>query len=398
MRNTFLCVKESSDEAEEEQPVRHIQSEPVGNRRQLAGFPRTVSSAPADYFSAADFFDDCDPITLEGESTVSEEGEPTAASGYENGTVLEEEEAEQEAAIEEERRAEEPVSPDAAPRAAEVRTARPCADPLAAQEHSASVRAPVATMPQYTNPVPMAAFTAPTHVVQFSGMLGLGQPLQPALWPLGHVAMAASATQAPDTQAGDVARGSQDQGGQRDAAPLQATTAVAKAPVPQGVASTQSQALSGSDRAHVYWTVNARKIHSKETKVASPRFCIFLPSGPCPFQLMLYAEARSPRWGSSGFARARGRGRIELRCGAELPSGSGRITFSLSLGEQTPRPPVSHDFSQQSCCGLRRWDFSSAVDPSTGTFVVHLEIVALGPFEGPSAPSSSVAQGRHGGA
>jgi len=166
--------------------------------------------------------------------------------------------------------------------------------------------------------------------------------------------------------------------------------------LPAPACSSSSQASPGNNCAHVYWTVNARQIHSKDTKVASPRFCIYLPNGPCPFQLMLYAEARSPKWGSSGFARSRGRGRIEIRCGAELPKGSGRVTFALSLGSQPPRPAVSHDFSQQACCGLRRWDFSTAVDPATGTFVVHLEILELG---GP-APSEA-AQGpvaRRGGA
>uniref|UniRef100_A0A7S0AXV7 Uncharacterized protein n=1 Tax=Pyrodinium bahamense TaxID=73915 RepID=A0A7S0AXV7_9DINO len=396
VRNTFLCVNDS-DDSDLEDTVRHTKSEPAGYRhaptlRELAA--RSFSSAPADYSDASG------PVTPQGfESTDAEESESPVVDTTPRRLRWVEQEQEEKSA---------PLVADTSPR--RLRTLRVRQEQHQEQEAGAAAQGEQEAGPGPSNeatqaqgsevqdaaaaegvsaaavqaPFPGAvpvAWTAPAQVVHFPGMVGLAPPLQPAtLWqPLGHVAVATTATQVPDTQASDIAGAAL--GGLGDACQL-ATNALAQACVPRGPAPSASQAVSGHDRAHVFWTVNSRKIHSKETKVASPRFCVLLPCGPCPFQLMLYAEARSPRWGSSGFARARGRGRIELRCGAQPPSGSGGITFGLSLGDQPPRPPVSHDFSQQSCCGLRRWDFSSAVDPSTGTFVVHLEIVALGPFEG----------------
>lgn len=162
----------------------------------------------------------------------------------------------------------------------------------------------------------------------------------------------------------------------------------ARALRPQGLAPLASRMLqSGGGPSHVYWTVDAHVVNSRDTKVASPQFLIALPGQkPCPFQLVIYAEARGPRWGSSGFQRARGRGRVELRRCAELPEGHGRITFGIEVGSgrrmQPQRPAVSHDFSLQSCCGLRRWDFAAAVDPATRSFVIHLEIAHPAPEQG----------------
>jgi len=147
----------------------------------------------------------------------------------------------------------------------------------------------------------------------------------------------------------------------------------------------------------MYWTVSGQRIRSQETKVASPVFFIQLPGeAPYPFQLVLYAEARSPKYGSAGFRRSRGRGRIELRSTSELPRGAGRLALSLGVGDGQLREPlrqaVPHDFSEQRCWGLRRMDFASAVDPRTGLLAVHLSVEPLAHAESLDSAASSPLQ------
>eukprot|EP00421_Protoceratium_reticulatum_P053821 CAMPEP_0168501586 /NCGR_PEP_ID=MMETSP0228-20121227/74880_1 /TAXON_ID=133427 /ORGANISM="Protoceratium reticulatum, Strain CCCM 535 (=CCMP 1889)" /LENGTH=137 /DNA_ID=CAMNT_0008518543 /DNA_START=1 /DNA_END=414 /DNA_ORIENTATION=+ len=87
---------------------------------------------------------------------------------------------------------------------------------------------------------------------------------------------------------------------------------------------------------------------------------------------------RSPKLGGGGFQRAGGRGRIELRCKEPATNGAGSLAFRMQVGEGRHahvRGPVQHDFSRQSCCGLRNWDFSSSVDTSTGLLVITLEFL-----------------------
>jgi hypothetical protein len=130
------------------------------------------------------------------------------------------------------------------------------------------------------------------------------------------------------------------------------------------------------------WTIDALAIQSMEVKVLSPCFLISLPNlGPCPFQLVLYAAGHSSKCGGAGFHGSRGRGRVELRCLAQLPRGSGNVSFGLVVGagqyEQPRRTPVLHDFSKRTCCGLRKWDFAAAADPSSRTVTINVQVVPL---------------------
>merc|ERR1711988_1682652 len=85
----------------------------------------------------------------------------------------------------------------------------------------------------------------------------------------------------------------------------------------------------------------------------------------------------------ASFKKAKGKGRVLLKCEAQLPQDSPELGFRIGIGRgdklQLPRGPVAHDFSEQSMRGLAKaeeeWDFNSAVDES-GTFVVS---VALAP-------------------
>merc|ERR1712196_238554 len=79
------------------------------------------------------------------------------------------------------------------------------------------------------------------------------------------------------------------------------------------------------------------------------------------------------------FKKAKGKGKVLLKCEAQLPLGIPDICFRIGIGRgdklQQPRGPVAHNFSEQSMRGLAKkeeeWDFHAAVDGS-GTFVVSL--------------------------
>lgn len=143
----------------------------------------------------------------------------------------------------------------------------------------------------------------------------------------------------------------------------------------QQTTASQPLALAGGETACVSWTVHTSQIESRNNKICSETFLVALPgSGTYPFQLILYAEDRVSKGPSGGFQRSRGRGRVEVRCQAELPPGVGKVNVSVAIGTGgralPAREPAVQDFSQQACCGWRRMDFSQAVDPATHTFAV----------------------------
>merc|ERR1712113_516720 len=115
--------------------------------------------------------------------------------------------------------------------------------------------------------------------------------------------------------------------------------------------------------------------------VVSPSFDI-RPGVAC--KLIVRAAATGRKKGQSGFKCAKGRGVIELKSEAVTSADVPPITFCLLLGTdgnlQPLRGPVTHDFMHSSVCGLpqgeEEWDFLSAVDPVSRTFIVRLEVAA----------------------
>jgi len=156
-----------------------------------------------------------------------------------------------------------------------------------------------------------------------------------------------------------------------------------KPPPPQALERTFS-INSGSMRVH--WTVSARKLKSKDSHPhLSPSFELsFGTSSPSvPFKMMITPKVASETKGGASFKKARGVGFIELVCEETLPDAVPQVSYKISIGSgdkrQPARGPVTHDFSKQAVSrfpkGLAEWDFQSAVDHESMTFVVCLEII-----------------------
>jgi len=143
---------------------------------------------------------------------------------------------------------------------------------------------------------------------------------------------------------------------------------------------------AGSGCYRIRWVVDARKLATQDRQAVSPQFDLDLPDfGPTPFKMALHAKTDQL---GGGFKSAGGRGRVDLKCEAPLPH-SMHVEFSIGIGrdgrEQPLRGPVSHNFSERSCCGLppseEEWDFGSAVDENR-TFTIRLVAAPLLPHRG----------------
>lgn len=135
---------------------------------------------------------------------------------------------------------------------------------------------------------------------------------------------------------------------------------------------------------HVSWQVDARKLESQDKQTVSPSFVVDLPViGPQPFKLALYPTITSDSKRGASFKKAKGKGKVVLKCEAQLPTTVPEIGFRIGIGRgdkiQRPRVPVAHNFSEQSMKGLDKteeeWDFHAAVDGS-GTFVVSVALAS----------------------
>lgn len=149
-------------------------------------------------------------------------------------------------------------------------------------------------------------------------------------------------------------------------------------PVPTGSRShPAAQPTLGDRYTCMSWTVGAELTRSEANKVESEQINVNIPGcGLHPFQIILYAVGNQGKRGSRGFQRSCGHGRVEVRCLSQLPAGAGRFFVSAAVGSgersQPPRPPTPHDFSKRPCCSWRKWDFRSAVDPSTRKLTVRI--------------------------
>jgi len=137
-----------------------------------------------------------------------------------------------------------------------------------------------------------------------------------------------------------------------------------------------------SGRTLVQWAVDAKKLDSQDKQAVSPQFLVDLPGfGPQPFKMTIYPKVINDGKRGASFKKAKGRGRVVLKCEAQLPQGVPDVAFRIGIGRgekvQPYRGPLTHNFSERSMCGLAKsheeWDLGAAVD-ETGTFLVSLEL------------------------
>ena len=107
---------------------------------------------------------------------------------------------------------------------------------------------------------------------------------------------------------------------------------------------------------------------------------------PAEFKMILKARPADNHRGGAGFATAKGRGYIELKCLAP-EAGYTHITATAWVGDPDAQPPVkphggrpvTHDFKEKAICAVpdekMEWKFGPAVDRSDRSFLVVLEMM-----------------------
>jgi hypothetical protein len=143
---------------------------------------------------------------------------------------------------------------------------------------------------------------------------------------------------------------------------------------------------------HVHWVVDARKLDGQDKQAVSPVFKVELPGcGPTPFKLVLYPKTTSDTKHGAGFKKAKGQGRIVLKCEAQMAESHSDVAFRMGVGRpgndsktlQAFRGPETANFSEHTCHGLAKheenWDFTASVEDSR-TFVVTIEIAPTSAF------------------
>lgn len=131
-------------------------------------------------------------------------------------------------------------------------------------------------------------------------------------------------------------------------------------------------------RIHVTWTIDARKLQTKDNVIVSPSFEIDMVR-PIPFRMMLLPREVTDKKGGHCFKKARGAGSVQLKCEADLEDSAfdTTLTFRVSAGGEKQRGPVTHDFARTGVCSLptkeQLWHFSDFIDATSQTFSIELE-------------------------
>lgn len=169
----------------------------------------------------------------------------------------------------------------------------------------------------------------------------------------------------------------------------------ASAPAPPNPPLTRAFSVnSGIYRVH--WTVDARKLKSNDKVAVSPQFEVSFGTA-VPFKMLIHPKYISEGKGGGSFRKAKGRGKIELKCEGVVEGMSALVRYRLSIGSgragdtskvQKPRPLtyVEHNFANSGVSGLPKesdinpdgeeWNFLEVVDDDSQTFVVCLEIMS----------------------
>jgi hypothetical protein len=128
-----------------------------------------------------------------------------------------------------------------------------------------------------------------------------------------------------------------------------------------------------------HWTVDAKKLRSNDRSIVSRPFTLAV-GGPgsdgITCKMMLYAKSLSQARAGQSFKLSGGQGSVQLKCENDL-SGSmqGRVSLRFFMANGQESKVVHHNFSQSASCASQDWDFSKAVDKSTQTFVISVEVV-----------------------
>merc|ERR1719352_352083 len=84
---------------------------------------------------------------------------------------------------------------------------------------------------------------------------------------------------------------------------------------------------------HVHWAVPSKKLESQDKQIVSQKFLVEVPGqGPTPFKLVLYPKATNDGKHGAGFKKAKGKGRVVLKCEAQLPEDLANVSFRVGVG------------------------------------------------------------------
>jgi len=219
------------------------------------------------------------------------------------------------------------------------------------------------SMPARCGPPPPPMFAAP---ILIGGQVDSPPPPPPPAMPL----MAAPTLDAPVSHDVPMAQPGQTPGAGIKAllsTELQSTGVLARPATASGCT-------------HVHWAVSARKLDGQDKQAVSQVFMVELPGhGPTPFKLVIYPKATNDGKHGAGFKKAKGKGRIVLKCEAQLEEDLADVSFRIGVGRagQEFRGPETGNFFHFSNHGLSKcdeeWDFAASVDDSR-MFVVTAEI------------------------
>jgi len=157
------------------------------------------------------------------------------------------------------------------------------------------------------------------------------------------------------------------------------------------VPAAEALSVDGVDGAmQIWWDVDGKKVMNKDRQLVSPPFALGLPGGELMFMFVLRPKKTETGGFSSNFAKAGGKGTIELHCmGAvdmELnqPLPSQPLVFQLGVGaerellEARPanRTAASHRLPIAKLSEHDVWDFQRHVSPRSGKMLVCLQVGA----------------------
>lgn len=138
---------------------------------------------------------------------------------------------------------------------------------------------------------------------------------------------------------------------------------------------------SEDGRLRFRWTVDAKKFWSKDRVTVSPPFNVPLAT-ETQFKMMILPKAMGVAKGGGSFQKAKGKGRMQLKCEDQLhDEATSILSFQFSIidsrtEEATQCAPCTHNFAQKGVCDCEEeLEFRKITDESTKSCVVCLEIL-----------------------
>eukprot|EP00929_Paragymnodinium_shiwhaense_P052396 TRINITY_DN2624_c0_g1_i1.p1 TRINITY_DN2624_c0_g1~~TRINITY_DN2624_c0_g1_i1.p1 ORF type:complete len:149 (+),score=23.20 TRINITY_DN2624_c0_g1_i1:253-699(+) len=116
------------------------------------------------------------------------------------------------------------------------------------------------------------------------------------------------------------------------------------------------------------WTLAAKKLHSSDMTLVSPRF--ELKSGSVvPFRVVLVPRLVGGQGGQvASLKESKGCASIQIKSELDVAQ---RLAFDLKLGSDFAQVSIEHDFGASHMCKLPGvWNFSKAVDIATQKIVI----------------------------